>query len=367
MRTDLWAWFNRFAMQASLEGNLQKQRMVYLYDKGWQSLRAEKHSEALNHFEEGSRLSTQLGLPCFELFFDYWAAETLIFYKNDYREGLDRGIKMGARAHKDQFVECPVRGRVYYTLMYVYYAMDALGYEDKIREMIQFMEDEIPLDDDTYHRMLYTQSSLAYALEEYDEAKRIIQQYLARTVGNAHRQSGGYNMLRMIAHAHGHLEEAFNFAHIGEKFAKFARLENSVSLSLLWQAVYAQYTGKIEEASTLHHQGKSHHEDFGLKRLPEYYNAVCEYLELCGDIETVLELRREEIEAIPDVGSVSYTANSWLQYVRLLGRAGKSINDAMEKATLHAKPLLKPEKFMEKLEKVKSGDYYEFDWQREYF
>lgn len=366
MRTDLWGWFNRFAMQASIEGNLQKQHLVYLYDKGWQSLRAEKHAEALNYFEEGSTLSGQLNLPCFELFYDYWSAETLVFYKNDYREGLDRSIKMGARAHKEQFADCPVRGRVYYTLMYVYYAMDASGYEDKIREMIDFMDKEIPLDDDTYQRMLYTQSSLAYTLENYDEAKTIIQQYLALTVGNAHRQSGGYNMLRMLAHAHGHLEEALNFARICEKYARFSRLENSVALSLLWQAVYAQYTGNSDDASALHIQGKSHYERFDLKPLPEYYNAVCEYLELCGDIEAVLDLRREELKAIPDVGSVSYTANSWLQYVRLLGRAGEDMSDALLKVAESAKPLLKPQRFTDKLKKIESGEYYEFDWQQQH-
>ncbi len=366
MRTDLWGWFNRFAVQANLEGNLQKQRMVYLYDKGWQSLRAEKHSVALNYFEEGLQLSQELNLPCFELFYDYWCAETLIFYRNDYREGLDRSIKMGARAHQERFIDCPVRGRVYYTLMYVYYAMDALGYEDKIREMIKFMDDAIPLDDDTHHRMQYTRSSLAYVLEDYDEAERIIQEYLAITVGNAHRQSGGYNMLRMIAHARGELDKAFNFAHIGEKYARFAQLENSVALALLWQGVYALYTGDIERAAILHLQGKSHYERFDLKPLPEYYNAVCEYLELCGDIDTVLQLRREQIGAISEVGSVSYTANSHLQYVRLLGRAEKDITEALKTAYTTGDALLKPQHFNEKLQKVEAGDYHEFEWQKKY-
>jgi len=366
MRTDLWGWFNRFAAQAFGSGNIQHQQLVRLYDKGWQALRAEKHELAFNTFEEGLELARKLSFPCFELFYDYWCSETLIFYKNDYRTGLDRAIKMGARAHKDQYLECPVRGRVYYTLMYVYYAMDALGYEDKIREMIAFMENEIPLDDDTYQRTLYTRSSLAYALEDYDQAEKIIQQYLGITIGNAHRQSGGHNMIRMIHHARGNLKEAFDHAFIGEKNARVSRLENSVALSMLWQANYAKYLGDDERAAVLHQRGKFHHDQFDLKPLPEYYNAVCEYLELTGDMQQALELRRKQIGEISEVGSVSYTAHSHLQYVRLCGRAGEDITEALATTRKAGEALLKPQKFNEKLEKVESGDYYQYDWQKDY-
>src|SRR5690606_18175421 len=131
-------------------------------------------------------------------------------------------------------------------------------------------------------------------------------------LGNPHRQSGGYNMLRMIAHAHGELKEAFNLAYIGGTNARFARLENSVALSLLWQGVYAQYLNEPDRAKVLHYQGKDHHERFNLKPLPEYYNAVCEYLELTGAIQEALDLRKQQLDDISEVGSVNYTASSHL-------------------------------------------------------
>ncbi len=364
MRIDLWEWFNRFATHAYLENNSDKQRIVQLYDLGWEALRAEKHQQALDYFENGLQLARTLRLPCFELFFDYWCAETLVFYQNDYRTGLDRAIKMGARAHQDQYLECPVRGRAYYTLMYVYYAMDAIGYEDKIREMIDYMLAEIPLDDDTYQRMMYTKSSLAFTLDDYEQSRQIIESYIALTIGNAHRQSGGYNMLRMNAFANGDVEQAIALAHTGELYARVARLENSVALSLLWQALYAHYLDEPERAHTLYRQGQDHYTRFDLQPLPEYYDAVCQYLEKRGDIEQALSMRQQQIATITDVGSVSYTAYSHLAYVRLLGRSGQDITDALAQAHQASQALLKPQHFLDKLKKVESGNYYQYDWQK---
>ncbi|MEM9953347.1 MAG: hypothetical protein AAF846_17200 [Chloroflexota bacterium] len=364
MQADLWGWFNRFARQAYQEKHSDKIRLIQCYDMGWESLRAEKHSNARYHFEAGLQLAKDLGLPCFELFFDYWCAETIIFYESDYRTGLDRAVKVGARAHQEQYLNCPVRGRVYYTLMYVYYAMDAIGYEDKIREMITFMTSDIPLDADTAQRMMYTRSSLAYALENYDESKSIIQEYINITLGNPHRQSGGYNMLRMNAHAHGHLEDAVALARTGETFARIARLENSVALSLLWQAVYKQYLGDTDDAHVLYQRGIEHYQRFNLKPLPEYYNAVCQYLEQTGKIADAIDLRQQQLAQISARGSVSFTAYAHLAYARLLGRAGKSTTDAIVRAYEASNALLKPKRFRDKLAQVEAGNYYQFDWQK---
>lgn len=363
MRVDLWEWFNRFATKAYQEHHIEKITLIHSYDMGWESLRLEKHQIAFDFFEKGLQISRQLDLPCFDLFFDYWCAETLIFYQNDYRAGLDRAIKLGARAHQAQYKDCPVRGRVYYTLMYVYYAMDAIGYEDKIREMITYMENEIPLDEDTYHRMLYTQSSLAFALDDYEASQSIIETYLAITLGNEHRQSGGYNMLRMNAFAKGDIKQAMALAHTGERYGRIARLENSVALSLLWQALYAHYLNEPDRAYTLYQQGQNHYAQFNLKPLPEYYNAVCQYLEKQGDMEQAIAMRQTQLATITEVGSVSYTAYSHLAYVRLLGRAGQDITNALVDAYQASEALLKPQHFLDKLKQVEAGNYHQYDWQ----
>lgn len=365
MQSDLWGWFNRYAAQAALEGHPLKIRMPQLYDLGWEALRAEKPEEALGYFEEGLRIAYLLDDPCWDLYFDYWAAETHIFYQNNYQIGLDHAIKVAARAHQERYKTCPVRGRVYYTLMYVYYAMDAIGYEDKIREMVAYMEDEVPLDDDTYQRIQYTRASLAYALENYREAEDLIQAYLNITLGNAHRQSGGYNMLRQIAYAEGKIQAAFDYGFQAEQKARWSRLQSSVASALLWQAVCAQRLGQVERAALLYQSGNAHHERYQLKRLPSYYNAVCEYLELAGHKEEALALREEEIQNIPQVGSIDYIADAQLQLARLLGRMGRNYQAILTKAYEISHSLLRPERYLDKLKSVEAGDFYEYSWQRE--
>jgi tetratricopeptide (TPR) repeat protein len=364
MRSDLWGWFNRYAAEAFLEGHPLKQKMPHLYDLGWEALRAEKPEEALGHFEEGLRIAYLLNDPCWDLYFDYWATETHIFYQNNYKIGLDRAVKVAARAHQERYQACPIRARVYYSLMYVYYAMDAIGYEDKIREMVDFMEREIPLDDDTYQRIQYTRASLAFALDDYDEAENLIQHYLDITLGNPHRQAGGFNMLRQISYARGKIVTAFDYGYQSELFAKVARLQTSVASALLWQAVSAIRLGQKERAALLHQSGKAHHERYQLKPLPGYYNSVCEYLELSGDTEQALNLRELEIKSISEVGSVDYTAEAHLQYARLLGRMGRDVKEALAQAYEAAAALQRPQRYVDKLKKLEAGDFYEYEWQK---
>lgn len=364
MQSDLWGWFNRYAAEAIIEGHPLKQKMPYLYDLGWEALRAEKPEEALGYFEEGLRTAQILNEACWDLYFDYWATETHIFYQNNYRLGLDRAIKVAARAHQERYQKCPVRARVYYTLMYVYSAMDPIGYEDKIREMVDFMEREIPLDDDTWQRIQYTRASLALSLEDYREAENLILYYLDITLGNMHRQAGGYSMLRQIYYAQGNLQRAFDFGYHAEQKARVSRLQSSVASALLWQAVCAIRLGQIERAASLHQAGMEQHQRYQLTPLPTYYNAVCEYLELSGKMEEALALRESEIRSIPDVGSVDYTAEAALQYARLLGRMGRDLGDALPKAYAAAEQLLKPQRFLEKLRKLEAGDFYEYPWQK---
>jgi tetratricopeptide (TPR) repeat protein len=363
MRTDLWGWFNRYAAQAYLEAHPLKQAMVQVYDMGWQALRAERPEDALGHFAEGFEIAQQLNQPCWELFFDYWSTETLVFYQSNYHLGLDRAIKMGARAHQDRYLSCPVRARAYYTLMYVYFAMDAVGYADKVRETIAFMEREIPLDDDTHHRMQYTRSSLAFALEDYELCEQEIQHYLSITIGNPHRQSGGYNTLYRIAYARGNLQDAFNHLYQSEKNARHASLQNSVANALLSQAICAIRLGQTERAAELHQQGLAHYQRFNIKQLPSYYNAVCEYLELAGETEEVIHLREKELSNINEFGSIDYTAYAHLEYCRLLGRLSKDIVDALQASYQAASKLLKPQLFLDKLKQLEAGNYYKYDWQ----
>lgn len=364
MHADLWGWFNRYVASAAISGNPLKLRMPQVYDQGWEALRAEEGQRALALFQEGLEIARKLQEPCWELFFEYWCAETHIFYLTDYVTGLDRAVKVAAKAHKTAYLPCPVRARVYYTLLYVYFLMDAVGYEDKIREMVDFMTKEIPLDADTEQRIQYIRAGLAFSLEQYDVCEQETQRYLNMTLFNAHRQSGGYNMLRRLAYARGQIKLAFDYAYEYERRARQARLQNSVAHALLSQAAYAQRLGQAERAQRLMEQGTAHHAQYGLQRMTSYYNHLCEYYELGGEMDTALALRDEQVANLHTIQSHDYVAYTWLQVVRLQARAGRDFTDALQSAYEAARNLLKPQSYLEKIQRIEAGDYYEYDWQK---
>lgn len=363
MYADLWGWFHRFAAQAALNQDPLRQRLPRIYDQGWRALRAEDSPSAHTAFAQGLALAQQLKEPCWELFFEYWIAETFVFYDAQYKKGLDHCIKIVARAHQPRYEQCPIRSRVYYTLLYLYYLIDAIGYEEKIREMAEFIQTQIPMDFDTELRIYYVQAALEFDLEAYDKAEEATMMYLGMSINSTHRKASGYNLLRRIAFARGEIGQAFDYAYQTERNARDAHLENSVAHAMLWQAAYAQRLGDSKRAQNFYSQGVDLFSRYDLPRLSNYYDAVCDYLEQSGEIQAALDLRHEQIQAMSHIESIDYHCDTLLQGIRLLGRCGEKFDDLLAEAYRHAQTLIKPERYIQKLKQIESGSYFRYSWQ----
>ena len=364
MHVDLWGWFNEERRRAIMGGNSLKYQMTQHYYNGWDAMRAERGDEAVSHFMMGLDIAKKLNEPCWDLFFEYWCSEAYVFVVNDYQKALEYIVQTSARAHKPQYIQCPVRARVYYTLMHIYYETDVLGYEEKIREIIKYMEDDIPLDDDTAYRLQYKKASLAYDLEDYATAKQELAHYMSLVVNNAHRQTSGFSLQSLLDYTAGDLQSALENSIQTEKNARIAKLERSVINAMLRQATLHHRMGNIDEADELYYRGLAYQKQFGVNSMPYHYNAVCEYLEIAVDAEQALKLREESLETIPKFGSPDYTTSAHLSYCQLLGRMGRDTTHALKQAREAAKLLIKPARYLSKLQDVENGNYYQYEWQK---
>jgi hypothetical protein len=61
-----------------------------------------------------------------------------------------------------------------------------------------------------------------------------------------------------------------------------------------------------------------------------------------------------------------YECNAHLQYCRLLGRMGKPLDEAIKAAESVCERLKKPDFYRQRLTQIQNGEYYEFDWQKQY-
>ena len=67
----------------------------------------------MNLLEDGRRLARLLNEPWWVLFFEHWALETLIYYKDDYREVIDRGVKATLELRRPLYDHYPLRFGIY--------------------------------------------------------------------------------------------------------------------------------------------------------------------------------------------------------------------------------------------------------------
>jgi hypothetical protein len=104
-------------------------------------------------YEQGRQLAKTLKEPCWELLFESLVAETHVYYRADKKIGLDTMIRVATRSYQPAYQYCLMRSRVLCNLAALYFQLDFFGYEAKIREMLDVIQSDIPLDEDTYLRM----------------------------------------------------------------------------------------------------------------------------------------------------------------------------------------------------------------------
>lgn len=364
MYVDLWGWFWNEELKAHRNQDRITLRLIELARNGWAYRRSAQSQMMLQCFEDGASLAMQQGNPCWELFFTYWACSTLFYHVDDIQAALEGTIKLIARAHQEQYNSCPIRSRIYFLLADIYYEMDVFGYEDEIKGALDYLEEHIPMDEDTYFRVQHRRADIHFLYERYDEAFEGVTVYMARATHNEFRMRSAHQMLRAIAYARGELAIAHDHALHAEQFARAIQSHVDVAVALLWQSALSKRQGNDALAQQSYLQGVHIFLQHQLPHWPDYYNAVCDYLEICGETEKALRLRQEQLAEYQDYGSPFYLAWGHLQYCRLLGRSGKDMKTALDTATQLAAVMRKPALYLGKLEKIKAGDYFEYDWQR---
>src|SRR5262245_57266131 len=128
MYLSLWHWFNEYEDYAYKSGSKDKQKLPATAYKAWEFLRNANHDVALQVFKEGLKLAQDLNEPMWELFFDLWCCEILVYHKDNLKAALDQTIRAATRAHQPRYEPFPViRSQVFFVLSNLYFMIDPFG------------------------------------------------------------------------------------------------------------------------------------------------------------------------------------------------------------------------------------------------
>jgi hypothetical protein len=363
MYLSLWGWFNDYEFHARLSGTKEMQKLPEMAYKAWGLLRNIQPDLALDIFKDGLKLAQELNEPVWELFFDLWCCEILVYHKSDMKAALDQTIRAATRAHQPRYEPFPVlRSQLFFVLSNLYFMIDPFGYADDIRQLLDFTESSVPMAQDTHLRILSIRSALYFEHQEYEKARDSTLEYLALAEGNARRTAGAHERLAGLAYAAGNMEQALQHSEQHEKLSQYEDDKDDVAIAHLWQAVFLQHQGKETLAKQKHVQGEWDFARMAYVKRASYYDAMCTYLELTNRCDEALRLREEQVQA--EHHSIAHTAKAHLQYCRLLGRMGNNLDTALSAARELIPAMRKPQWFERALLQIEGGDYYEFDWQK---
>jgi ATP/maltotriose-dependent transcriptional regulator MalT len=320
---------------------------------------------SISAFKEAVELAQEFNEPCWIIFHKYWIAEIMFYLQHDYQGTLDYAIRLAAEARKDLYLECPVRSRIFFVLANIYYLIDFFGYEQEVMELMDYIEEEIVMDHDTHLRVQHMRAQADFDNEKYDASEEKTHHMLSQSLGNNFRQRSGYYMLRAIAYAKGDIPLAHRYTEVSERHARFIQIQRSIAEGKLCQAVYKKRMGNDTQAREDYFAGLGHYEQYHLPREVAYHDLCAEYLELVGSKDEALTLRRDLIDIVMSKASIYNQSLAHQQYLRLLGRLGLPMGDALKEAKALANSMKKPQHYLEKIAEIEGGNYYEFAWQAE--
>lgn len=359
---DPWQWFFDFELDAIRNGKTAYLDLPRAYRRAWQYLERAQYPEALENFQEGLALALSLQLPAWEFFFESWISEVYVL-KTDYRQALDATAKLVTKSLRPEHRDHPCRPVVYFTLAWVYYYLDAMGYESDILTALDaFGTDTMPLDEETHQRSFFLRAELAYEKENYALAESYNADYMRRVEGNPFRESSGYGMQRLIAYCKGDLQTALEAVHLRENAARMASLPSSVANSLLWEGVILRYLGETGKAESAILRGMGDYNALNLPKHSAYYHILASYHEARGDFEQALSLRDTELELTIASGSLNIEFACRLDRSYLLNRMGKPIEAELAALKECANRSKKPEFYLQKAAAVEAGQKTRYSW-----
>src|SRR5947209_12615953 len=134
----IWEWIHDYEEAARSAGDGERLRLSRLHTEAY-SHRQTAPDRMMALLEEGRRLARRLDEPWWVLFFDHWMLETLIYYKDDYRDVIERGIRATLELRKPGFEKYPLRFGIWCNLVAAYLCVDPRGHAPAIREALAYL------------------------------------------------------------------------------------------------------------------------------------------------------------------------------------------------------------------------------------
>jgi hypothetical protein len=362
----IWDWIHDYAQQAGKAGDRQRLRLTRLHAEAY-AHRQSDPERMLGILEEGRRLARALDEPWWVLFFEHWSLETLIYYKDDYREVIERGVRATLELRKPLYEQYPLRFGIWCNLVAAYLCVDPRGHAAAIREALDYLRTQVGAEGGDRYLLQARRHWFAYEMGELETAQRLALEELAMADTDPdrhtaqHHEADTYKALCWIAYRRGDHDGLARWSATGEQCAREIGYRYELALFLLWRALCARRDGAEEEARRLCRTGSSMMARLGQPPGESYFDALAAYHEAGGNLNAAWQVRQRELETTQGKGQLAYECLVRLKRTRLQVRLGLPAAEEAAAVRVAASRLREPSWYLGELERVLAGRASEGD------
>lgn len=332
MAVSSWQWLWDFEREAYRNGDAARVRLASFRSAAYQvSHDAPDEKLAIN--ETGRELARQLGEPWWEMFYEHWCIEVLLFGKQQPKRALDRVVRAVFETSKPAFAAFPQRISLQMNLIAAYSKLDPIGYQSELRGVFAHIEAECAESPD--NRAYYLQL-WGYFLEQIDDVGAIDAAY---DYLQAAEESGAdhyvWDALSMICTAlirfdpEAARDQLRDLATLGEEIARREAQNGGVTAFLMWRALAARWDGQENEAQRFCRRAMTLQSRLPPPRNSALFGAV-EFHLAGGDLERALQICQTDVRILHAHELTFLLADARLRKCRLLLQLGRNSDFSRE-------------------------------------
>ena len=346
--SSFWQWMRDFHWRAVQNGDAQRMQLAILWERSVE-LSYEQPDQKLAILDQAGALARRLNEPYWDLFFDHWKIEVLLYEKHQPAAALKLAARAAFEVRKPLYDAFSYRPQITLSLTACYLKTDPIGYEKPLREAFEYARAQCQSDQELRPYFAQQWSRFLEAIGAPDAVEANWQHLYA-----AYESGTEHYVLFALVHlcstlasydlpaARAHIGE---FSQLGLELCRLEQREREAAVFTMWAAVSARWEGDEDRARERYRRA------FDLqKRLSSPHNAVqfaaTFYHEAADDWNGALRVVEDEIEVLHKHDLEFLEAKRRLKQIELMRR-------------LKRDPAKAVARLREVANRLKSHDYWE--------
>lgn len=290
-------WMRDFHFLAEQNGDFERQQLAILWERSVE-LSYERPDQKLAILEQASALARKLNEPYWELFFDHWKIEALLYEKHQPAAALKLAARAAFEVRKPIYDAFAYRPQITLSLTACYLKIDPIGYEKPLREAFEYVRAQCQNDEEMRPYFAQQWSRFLEAIGAPDAVEANWQHLYA-----AYQSGTEHYVLFALVHlcstlasydlpaARSHVGE---FAAFGLELCRIEERDREAAMFTMWAAVAARWDGDEIEARKMYLRAYEMQ-----NRLTSPHNAIqfaaTIYHETAGEWDEALRVVEDEI------------------------------------------------------------------------